>query len=127
MDLVSLLASDRGVIFNDYPLLAVKKIGQESYVNVRGLPSFIGMEETSEGMTFGVDNAQVSFNMTDQAILDLDLKEDDIILLNLNGTTEKFRINVINKDRSNGILLCFLKVLKEEDEAVTSREFYNGI
>ena len=127
MDLFSLLISDRGVIFNDYPLLQVKKIGDSEFVEVRGLPSFIGVEETTEGMTFGVDNAQVTFNMTDQKIIDLNLSEHDIVVLSLNGITEKFRINVINKDRSNGFLLCFMKKLEEDDKAITNREFYNGI
>ena len=127
MDLFSLLSSDRGVIFNDYPLLQVKKIGDSEFVEVRGLPSFIGVEETTEGMTFGVDNAQVTFNMTDQKIIDLNLSEHDIVVLSLNGITEKFRINVINKDRSNGFLLCFMKKLEEDDQAITNREFYNGI
>ena len=127
MDLFSLLISDRGVIFNDYPLLQVKKIGDSDFVEVRGLPSFIGVEETTEGMTFGVDNAQVTFNMTDSKIIDLNLSEHDIVVLSLNGITEKFRINVINKDRSNGFLLCFMKKLEEDDKAITNREFYNGI
>ena len=127
MDLFSLLSSDRGVIFNDYPLLQVKKIGDSEFVEVRGLPSFIGVEETTEGMTFGVDNAQVTFNMTDPKIIDLNLSEHDIVVLSLNGITEKFRINVINKDRSNGFLLCFMKKLEEDDQAITNREFYNGI
>jgi len=127
LDLFSLLISDRGVIFNDYPLLQVKKIGDSEFVEVRGLPSFIGVEETTEGMTFGVDNAQVTFNMTDQKIIDLNLSEHDIVVLSLNGITEKFRINVINKDRSNGFLLCFMKKLEEDDKAITNREFYNGI
>ena len=127
MDLFSLLSSDRGVIFNDYPLLQVKKIGDSEFVEVRGLPSFIGVEETTEGMTFGVDNAQVTFNMTDPKIIDLNLSEHDIVVLSLNGITEKFRINVINKDRSNGFLLCFMKKLEEDDKAITNREFYNGI
>ena len=127
MDLFSLLISDRGVIFNDYPLLQVKKIGDSDFVEVRGLPSFIGVEETTEGMTFGVDNAQVTFNMTDPKIIDLNLSEHDIVVLSLNGITEKFRINVINKDRSNGFLLCFMKKLEEDDQAITNREFYNGI
>ena len=127
MDLFSLLISDRGVIFNDYPLLQVKKIGDSDFVEVRGLPSFIGVEETTEGMTFGVDNAQVTFNMTDPKIIDLKLSEHDIVVLSLNGITEKFRINVINKDRSNGFLLCFMKKLEEDDQAITNREFYNGI
>ena len=127
MDLFSLLISDRGVIFNDYPLLQVKKIGDSDFVEVRGLPSFIGVEETTEGMTFGVDNAQVTFNMTDPKIIDLNLSEHDIVVLSLNGITEKFRINVINKDRSNGFLLCFMKKLEEDDKAITNREFYNGI
>jgi len=121
------LISDRGVIFNDYPLLQVKKIGDSDFVEVRGLPSFIGVEETTEGMTFGVDNAQVTFNMTDPKIIDLNLSEHDIVVLSLNGITEKFRINVINKDRSNGFLLCFMKKLEEDDKAITNREFYNGI
>jgi len=127
LDLFSLLSSDRGVIFNDYPLLQVKKIGDSDFVEVRGLPSFIGVEETTEGMTFGVDNAQVTFNMTDPKIIDLNLSEHDIVVLSLNGITEKFRINVINKDRSNGFLLCFMKKLEEDDKAITNREFYNGI
>jgi len=127
LDLFSLLISDRGVIFNDYPLLQVKKIGDSDFVEVRGLPSFIGVEETTEGMTFGVDNAQVTFNMTDPKIIDLNLSEHDIVVLSLNGITEKFRINVINKDRSNGFLLCFMKKLEEDDKAITNREFYNGI
>ena len=127
MDLFSLLSSDRGVIFNDYPLLQIKKIGDSDFVEVRGLPSFIGVEETTEGMTFGVDNAQVTFNMTDPKIIDLNLSEHDIVVLSLNGITEKFRINVINKDRSNGFLLCFMKKLEEDDKAITNREFYNGI
>jgi len=127
LDLFSLLSSDRGVIFNDYPLLQVKKIGDSEFVEVRGLPSFIGVEETTEGMTFGVDNAQVTFNMTDPKIIDLNLSEHDIVVLSLNGITEKFRINVINKDRSNGFLLCFMKKLEEDDQAITNREFYNGI
>ena len=127
MDLFSLLSSDRGVIFNDYPLLQVKKIGDSDFVEVRGLPSFIGVEETTEGMTFGVDNAQVTFNMTDPKIIDLNLSEHDIVVLSLNGITEKFRINVINKDRSNGFLLRFMKKLEEDDQAITNREFYNGI
>ena len=127
MDLFSLLSGDRGVIFNDYPLLQVKKIGDSDFVEVRGLPSFIGVEETTEGMTFGVDNAQVTFNMTDPKIIDLNLSEHDIVVLSLNGITEKFRINVINKDRSNGFLLCFMKKLEEDDQAITNREFYNGI
>ena len=127
MDLFSLLSSDRGVIFNDYPLLQVKKIGDSEFVEVRGLPSFIGVEETTEGMTFGVDNAQVTFNMTDQKIIDLNLSEHDIVVLSLNGITEKFRINVINKDRTMGFLLCFMKKLEEDDQAITNREFYNGI
>ena len=127
MDLFSLLSSDRGVIFNDYPLLQVKKIGDSDFVEVRGLPSFIGVEETTEGMTFGVDNAQVTFNMTDPKIIDLNLSEHDIVVLSFNGITEKFRINVINKDRSNGFLLCFMKKLEEDDKAITNREFYNGI
>jgi len=127
LDLFSLLISDRGVIFNDYPLLQVKKIGDSDFVEVRGLPSFIGVEETTEGMTFGVDNAQVTFNMTDPKIIDLKLSEHDIVVLSLNGITEKFRINVINKDRSNGFLLCFMKKLEEDDQAITNREFYNGI
>ena len=127
MDLFSLLSSDRGVIFNDYPLLQVKKIGDSEFVEVRGLPSFIGVEETTEGMTFGVDNAQVTFNMTDPKVIDLNLSEHDIVVLSLNGITEKFRINVINKDRSNGFLLCFMKKLEEDDQAITNREFYNGI
>ena len=127
MDLFSLLSGDRGVIFNDYPLLQVKKIGDSEFVEVRGLPSFIGVEETTEGMTFGVDNAQVTFNMTDPKIIDLNLSEHDIVVLSLNGITEKFRINVINKDRSNGFLLCFMKKLEEDDQAITNREFYNGI
>jgi len=127
LDLFSLLISDRGVIFNDYPLLQVKKIGDSDFVEVRGLPSFIGVEETTEGMTFGVDNAQVTFNMTDPKIIDLNLSEHDIVVLSLNGITEKFRINVINKDRSNGFLLCFMKKLEEDDQAITNREFYNGI
>jgi len=127
LDLFSLLSGDRGVIFNDYPLLQVKKIGDSEFVEVRGLPSFIGVEETTEGMTFGVDNAQVTFNMTDPKIIDLNLSEHDIVVLSLNGITEKFRINVINKDRSNGFLLCFMKKLEEDDKAITNREFYNGI
>lgn len=117
MGLFDLPAMDKGVFFQDYPLVRLLKKGTSEAIEVRALPSFIGMVQTSEGIEIGEDSHEIGFNMDDLLLVD-GIEEDDKIIY-----PEKpdivYSINRIARDRKLGIYSCYLRIDKLESHAGT--------
>lgn len=117
MGLFDLPAMDKGVFFQDYPLVRLLKKGASEPIEVRALPSFIGMVETTEGFEIGEDSHEIGFNMDDPLLVG-GIEEDDKVIY-----PEKpdivYNIERIARDRKLGIYSCLLRITKLEGFAGT--------
>lgn len=118
MNLFELPAKDKGIIFNDFPIVSVLIQGESVPIQVRALPAFIGMTDDTDGVEIGADDRKITFDYDDATVKAKQLSEgDQVSIVNPDGVNEDYRIKKIARDATLGLWYCDLRRLKAEATA----------
>lgn len=119
MDIYEVWKLDKKKIFKQNLKLVeftLTKTGQKVPVYV--MPAFIGILETTDGINFGVDNTQCTFDSDDLYEKNIIITEGDtLILTSQTGGDIKCIIEKIARDRTLGLFQCQLKIVKTKSQA----------
>jgi len=122
MNLQDIVRSDMNNVFGNFPELVMTKRVKESEAvltcTCNALQSFINLvAQTETGVDLHVNSAQVSINANDPLVQYFNPLENDIVTIkDLVGNDRKFIIKTIDRDRTIGIWLANLEVVKDSEK-----------
>lgn len=122
MDLQSRIRRDAVNIFSNFPEMEMRKADETDETvtcKFNALQSFVTLiSQTETGRDIHVDSAQVSINANNVDVQAFNPVEDDrVTISDLVGNDRDFYIKTIDRDRTVGVWLCDLEVVKTKDKA----------